>query len=69
MDEAGNGVPDDLDLHNLTPAQDAQGYSNFACVVCNFSVMDYLYLAAKSHIRARFEWDKAGDVSASWVIP
>jgi len=58
--EAAVGDPDHPD----------EGRDNFCVVLCTVLELEFLYLAAAGHRRARFSWDDAGDlVSATWLAP
>jgi hypothetical protein len=47
---------------------DADGYANFTVVRCEVAEMDWLYLHAAGHRRARFEW-RSGRWAGHWVAP
>jgi hypothetical protein len=50
--------------------QDAEiGRPHFAAVVIGFHKLEWLWLAAAGHQRARFIWDEAGHLSADWIAP
>lgn len=46
----------------------ADGYENFVVVVVSITSIEWLYLAAQGHRRARFTWDQ-GQLSATWLAP
>ncbi len=60
---AGVGAPE-LAL----PDPDSDGYANFTVVQCTVDDMDWLYLHAAGHRRARFEW-RSGRWHGRWVAP
>ncbi len=45
------------------------GRPHFAAVVIGFHCLEWLWLAAAGHQRARFSWDEAGDLTAEWIAP
>ena len=45
-----------------------QGRENFCAVVVRVDALEWLYLSAKGHRRARFDWHD-GVLSASWLVP
>lgn len=51
------------------PADDAAGRPNFAAVLIAFDRLDWLWLAASGHRRARFAWDADGTPAATWLVP
>jgi hypothetical protein len=51
------------------PADPVAGRGNFAAVMLVFDSLDWLHLAHTGHRRARFAWDAAGRLSATWLAP
>lgn len=50
--------------------QDAEiGRPHFAAVVIGFHRLEWLWLAAAGHQRARFIWDDVGNLTADWIAP
>jgi len=45
------------------------GRPHFAAVVIGFHRLEWLWLAAAGHQRARFSWDEAGNLTAEWIAP
>jgi hypothetical protein len=45
------------------------GRPHFAAVVIGFHRLEWLWLAATGHQRARFIWDEAGNLTADWIAP
>ena len=45
------------------------GRPHFAAVVIGFHRLEWLWLAAAGHQRARFIWDEAGNLTADWIAP
>lgn len=45
------------------------GYADFCAVVIMVEKLEWLFLAAAGHQRARFEWDEEGGVDAYWIAP
>ncbi len=50
-----SGLRPELDNFEFTLEQSEQGYKNFTVIQCNIKSMEWLYLAAKGHRRARFD--------------
>ncbi|MBM3630695.1 MAG: flavin-binding protein [Alphaproteobacteria bacterium] len=50
-----SGLKPELDNFEFTMEQSEQGYKNFTVIQCNIKSMEWLYLAAKGHRRARFD--------------
>ena len=44
------------------------GYQNFAVLIFTFQHLEYLYLQASGHRRAKFIWQD-GDLASSWLAP
>ena len=53
-----SGLKPELDNFEFTMEQSEEGYKNFTVIQCKIKSMEWLYLAAKGHRRARFEIDK-----------
>ena len=51
------------------PRDAEAGRDNFMAVVITMDSLDWLLLAHEGHRRARFAWDGAGRLSASWIAP
>ena len=51
------------------PKDSEIGRPHFAAVVIGFYKLEWLWLAAAGHQRARFIWDEAGHLSADWIAP
>ena len=45
------------------------GRPHFAAAVIGFHRLEWLWLAAAGHQRARYIWDEAGHLSAEWIAP
>lgn len=54
-DTPTSGLRPELDNFEFTFEQSEQGYKNFTVIQCNIKSMEWLYLAAKGHRRARFD--------------
>lgn len=46
-----------------------EGEENFVAVTLEVHALEWLYLAADGHRRARFAWDHAGTLSQNWLVP
>ena len=53
-----------------SPAGDqaCDAFENFAVVTARIDTLEWLYLSAAGHRRARFAWDAGGD-TATWLAP
>ncbi|MBB5691174.1 pyridoxamine 5'-phosphate oxidase [Roseomonas alkaliterrae] len=51
------------------PRDAEAGRGNFMAVVIAMDSLDWLLLAHEGHRRARFAWDEAGRLSATWIAP
>ena len=56
----------ELDNFEFTMEQSEVGYKNFTVIQCKIKSIEWLYLAAKGHRRARFDLENNKD---SWLIP
>jgi len=61
-----SGLKAELDNFEFTIEQSEQGYKNFTVIQCKIKIIEWLYLAAKGHRRARFEYD---DKKEYWLVP
>ena len=61
-----SGLKPELDNFEFTMEQSEEGYKNFTVIKCRIKSMEWLYLAAKGHRRARFEIDNNKE---SWLVP
>ncbi len=61
-----SGLKPELDNFDYTKEQSEEGYKNFTVIQCKIKSIEWLYLAAKGHRRARFDLEK--DIS-SWLVP
>ena len=61
-----SGLKPELDNFDYTKEQSEEGYKNFTVIQCNIKSIEWLYLAAKGHRRARFDLDNSKD---SWLVP
>ena len=52
-----SGLKPELDNFEFTMEQSEEGYKNFTVIQCKIKTIEWLYLAAKGHRRARFELD------------
>ena len=50
-------------------ALDAAARGHFAVLILHIESLEWLWLAAAGHRRARFTWDAAGARTASWLVP
>ena len=61
-----SGLKPELDNFEFTMEQSEEGYKNFTVIQCKIKSIEWLYLAAKGHRRARFDLEKKKD---TWLIP
>ena len=66
MDEPSSGLSEDIEKSGFTIEQSEKGYKNFAVIQCEIKSIEWLYLAAKGHRRARFEIDNNKEY---WLVP
>jgi hypothetical protein len=63
-----NGLPDALSERSPSEAEARVGRANFAVIACHIDLIDWLYLRAGGHRRARFDW-RSGSLAATWLTP
>ena len=61
-----SGLKPELDNFDYTKEQSEEGYKNFTVIQCKIKIMEWLYLAAKGHRRARFDLESKKD---NWLVP
>ncbi|WP_415320326.1 pyridoxamine 5'-phosphate oxidase family protein [Candidatus Pelagibacter sp. Uisw_092] len=61
-----SGLKPELDNFEFTMEQSEAGYKNFTVIQCKIKSIEWLYLAAKGHRRARFDLENNKD---TWLIP
>ena len=61
-----SGLKPKLDNFEFTMEQSEEGYKNFTVIQCKIKSIEWLYLAAKGHRRARFDLETNKD---NWLIP
>ena len=69
-----SGLKPELDNFDYTMDESEKGYENFTVIQCKVISFEWLYLAAKGHRRARFEYgDNLGSgttfVKKTWLVP
>ena len=65
-DEPTSGLRPELDNFDYTKEESEKGYKNFTVVQCKIKSIEWLYLAAKGHRRARFDLENNKDY---WIVP
>ena len=65
-DEPTSGLKPELDNFDYTKEQSEEGYKNFTVIQCKIKSIEWLYLAAKGHRRARFDLENNKD---NWLVP
>ena len=61
-----SGLKPELDNFDYTKEQSEEGYKNFTVIQCKIKSIEWLYLAAKGHRRAKFDLENNRD---SWLVP
>ena len=61
-----SGLKPELDNFEFTMEQSEEGYKNFTVIQCKIKSIEWLYLAAKGHRRAKFELDNNKE---HWLVP
>ena len=61
-----SGLKPELDNFEFTMEQSEEGYKNFTVIQCKNKSMEWLYLAAKGHRRARFNIENNKE---KWLVP
>ena len=61
-----SGLKPELDNFEFTMEQSEKGYKNFTVIQCKVKSIEWLYLAAKGHRRARFDLENNKN---SWLVP
>ena len=61
-----SGMISKLEDFDYTMEQSEEGYKNFTVIQCKIKAVEWLYLAAKGHRRAKFDIEKK---QTSWLVP
>ena len=61
-----SGMISKLEDFDYTIEQSEEGYKNFTVIKCNIKSIEWLYLAAKGHRRAKFDIDSG---KKTWLVP
>ena len=61
-----SGLKPELNNFEFTMEQSEEGYKNFTVIQCRIKSMEWLYLAAKGHRRARFDLENNKEC---WLVP
>ena len=61
-----SGLKPELDNFEFTIEQSEEGYKNFTVIQCKIKLIEWLYLAAKGHRRARFDLETKKN---TWLVP
>ena len=65
-DEPTSGLKPELDNFDYTKEESEEGYKNFTVIQCKIKSIEWLYLAAKGHRRARFDLVNNKN---NWLVP
>ena len=61
-----SGLKYEFDNYEFSMEESEQGYKNFTVIQCKIKSIEWLYLAAKGHRRARFDLDNNKEY---WLVP
>ena len=61
-----SGMISKLEDFDYTMEQSEDGYKNFTVIKCNIKSIEWLYLAAKGHRRAKFDLENNKN---NWLVP
>ena len=61
-----SGMISQLEDFDYTMEQSEEGYKNFTVIKCKIKSAEWLYLAAKGHRRAKFDFENNKN---SWLVP
>ena len=61
-----SGLKPELDNFKFTMEQSEEGYKNFTVIQCKIKSIEWLYLAAKGHRRARLDIENNKE---NWLVP
>ena len=61
-----SGMISKLEDFDYTMEQSEEGYKNFTVIKCKIKSVEWLYLAAKGHRRAKFDLENKKE---SWLVP
>ena len=65
-DTPTSGLKPELDNFEFTMEESEKGYKNFTVIQCKIKSIEWLYLAAKGHRRAKFDLETNKD---TWLVP
>jgi len=65
-DTPTSGLKPELDNFEFTMEQSEEGYKNFTVIQCKIKTIEWLYLAAKGHRRAKFDLETKKNI---WLVP
>jgi len=65
-DEPSSGLSEDIEKSGFTMEQSEEGYKNFTVIKCKIKSIEWLYLAAKGHRRAKFDLETNKN---AWMVP
>ena len=66
MDGPSSGLNEDIEKSGFTMEESEKGYKNFTVIQCKIKSIEWLYLAAKGHRRAKFDLKNNKDI---WLVP
>jgi pyridoxamine 5'-phosphate oxidase len=67
-DQATSGLSPVFETRDPTESESIPGRDNFAILMVTISSLEWVYLAAQGHRRARFSWQD-GQQTMTWLVP
>ena len=61
-----SGLNSNFDNFKFTKQESESGYKNFCVIRCKIKNIEWLYLAAKGHRRAKFDFENNKKM---WLVP
>ncbi len=66
-DKPTSGLDNKFDNFNFTKEESEAGYKNFCVIKCKIESIEWLYLAAKGHRRAKIDFNESKKFT--WLVP
>jgi len=64
-----SGLPEAVAGRVPDASESEPGFSKFAVLLITIDTLEWLYLAARGHRRARFSWAADNDLKSEWLTP
>ena len=68
-EEPSSGLPPELEKRAPTLEDSEQGFSNFVVIRFQFLALEWLYLNARGHRRAKITWPGGRAEKSFWLVP